>query len=108
MFQPWSCCSKDALAPVDNGRYLASQIPGAKYLEYTEGAHSCFEGDVPKLCGEIEEFVTGKRESELPDLERVLATVLFTDIVDSTNRAVRWATIHGIACSTSTIGWRAG
>ena len=101
-------CSKDALTPVDNGRYLASQIPGAKYLEYTEGAHSCFEGDVPKLCGEIEEFVTGKRESELPDLERVLATVLSP--ISSIRRTVpsRWATIHGIACSTSTIGWRAG
>ena len=82
-------CSRDALAPVENGRYLASQIPGAKYLEYTDGAHGFLEGDVPKLCGEIEEFVTGKRESELPDLERVLATVLFTDIVDLTNRAVQ-------------------
>ena len=82
-------CSKDPLVPVENGRYLASQIPGAKYLEYADGAHSFLEGDGPKLCGEIEEFVTGKRESELPDLERVLATVLFTDIVDSTNLAVR-------------------
>jgi len=82
-------CLKDRLVPVENGRYLASQIPGAKYVEYTDGAHGFLEGDVPKLCGEIEEFVTGKRESELPDLERVLATVLFTDIVDSTNRAVQ-------------------
>jgi class 3 adenylate cyclase/dienelactone hydrolase len=82
-------CSKDRLAPVENGRYLASKIPGAKYLEYEDGAHAFLEGDVPKLCGEIEEFVTGKRGSELPDLERVLATVLFTDIVDSTNLAVQ-------------------
>jgi hypothetical protein len=76
------------LVPVENGRYLAAQIPEAMYLEYADGAHSFLEGDGPKLCGEIEEFVTGKRESELPDLERVLATVLFTDIVDSTNLAV--------------------
>jgi class 3 adenylate cyclase/pimeloyl-ACP methyl ester carboxylesterase len=82
-------CSKDALVPVENGRYLASQIPGAKYVEYMDGAHGFLEGDVPKLCGEIEEFVTGKRKSDLLDLERVLATVLFTDIVDSTNRAVQ-------------------
>jgi class 3 adenylate cyclase len=82
-------CAKDPLVPVENGRYLASLIPGAKYLEYAEGAHGFLEGDVPKLCGEIEEFVTGKRESQQPDLERVLATVLFTDIVDSTNRAVQ-------------------
>src|SRR6266567_9336142 len=82
-------CSEDALVPVENGRYLASQIPGAKYIEYTDGAHAFFEGDVPKLCGEIEEFVTGKRESQQHNFERVLATVLFTDIVDSTNRAVQ-------------------
>ena len=44
---------------------------------------------MPKLCGEIEEFVTGKRESQQHNFERVLATVLFTDIVDSTNRAVQ-------------------
>jgi class 3 adenylate cyclase/pimeloyl-ACP methyl ester carboxylesterase len=80
-------CSRDPLVPVENGRYLASQIPGAKYIEYAEGAHAFFEGDVQGLCGEIEEFITGKRESTLPDLERVLATVLFTDIVDSTHRA---------------------
>ncbi|HKU05232.1 MAG TPA: adenylate/guanylate cyclase domain-containing protein [Bradyrhizobium sp.] len=82
-------CSRDPLVPVENGRYLASQIPGAKYIEYADGAHGFFECDQPRLCGEIEEFVTGKRESEQPDLERVLATVLFTDIVDSTNLAVR-------------------
>jgi class 3 adenylate cyclase/pimeloyl-ACP methyl ester carboxylesterase len=82
-------CLKDRLVPVENGRYLASQIPGAKYVEYTDGTHAFFECDVPKLCGEIEEFVTGKRENQQPDFERVLATVLFTDIVDSTNRAVQ-------------------
>ena len=80
---------KDRLVPVENGRYLASQIPGAKYIEYPDGAHGFFECDVPKLCGEIEEFVTGKRESQQHNFERVLATVLFTDIVNSTNRAVQ-------------------
>jgi class 3 adenylate cyclase/pimeloyl-ACP methyl ester carboxylesterase len=83
---------KDALVPVENGRYLASQIPGAKYIEYPEGEHG-FQfggaGDVQRLCGDIEEFITGNRESALPDLERVLATVLFTDIVDSTQRATQ-------------------
>jgi len=80
----------DALIPVENGRYLASQIPGAKYIEYPEGDHGGFLGDGEfrrRLCGDIEEFITGNRESALPDLERVLATVLFTDIVDSTHRA---------------------
>lgn len=82
----------DALVPVANGRYLASQIPHAKYIEYPEGDHG-FQfggaGDVQRLCGDIEEFITGGRESALPDLERVLATVLFTDIVDSTQRAAQ-------------------
>lgn len=80
---------KDRLVPVSNGRYLASQIPGAKYVEYPDGAHGFFECDVPKLCGEVEEFITGKRESQQHNFERVLATVLFTDIVDSTNRAAQ-------------------
>jgi class 3 adenylate cyclase/pimeloyl-ACP methyl ester carboxylesterase len=81
---------KDALISVENGRYLASQIPGAKYIEYPEGDHVGFltDSDVQGgLCGDIEEFITGNRGSVLPDLERVLATVLFTDIVDSTQRA---------------------
>ena len=84
--------SKDALVPVENGRYLASQIPGAKYVEYPEGDHISFmtDSDVQsRFCGDIEEFITGHRESALPDLERVLATVLFTDIVDSTHRAAK-------------------
>jgi class 3 adenylate cyclase len=83
----------DALVPVANGRYLASQIPRAKYIEYPEGDHGFLTGiaggpgDIQRLCGDIEEFITGSRESAWPDLERVLATVLFTDIVDSTRRA---------------------
>ena len=83
---------KDVLVPVDNGRYLASHIPGAKYIEYLEGDHVGFltDSDVQEgLCGDIEEFITGNRESALPDLERVLATVLFTDIIDSTHRATQ-------------------
>jgi len=85
----------DALIPVENGRYLASRIPNAKYIEYPEGDHGFLTGiaggpgDVQTLCGDIEEFITGNRESALPDLERVLATVLFTDIVNSTHRATQ-------------------
>ena len=72
----------DALIPPENGRYLASQIPGARYIEYPEGSdHLMFGGDVRALCGDIEEFVTGSRGSVRPDFDRVLATVLFTDIV---------------------------
>ena len=69
---------------------MASQIPGAKFIEYADCSdHFIFAGDWPSLCGDIEEFVTGHRDSASPDLERVLATVLFTDIIDSTQRAAQ-------------------
>jgi pimeloyl-ACP methyl ester carboxylesterase len=77
----------DTLVPVEYGRSLAAQIPGAKYIEYPDGGHAFWTGDVETLLGDIEEFVTGHRESTSTDLERVLATVLFTDIVDSTRSA---------------------
>jgi pimeloyl-ACP methyl ester carboxylesterase len=77
----------DTLVPVEYGRSLAAQIPGAKYIEYPDGGHAFWTGDVETLLGDIEEFVTGHRESASTDLERVLATVLFTDIVDSTRSA---------------------
>jgi class 3 adenylate cyclase/pimeloyl-ACP methyl ester carboxylesterase len=73
---------------VENGRFLASHIPGAKSVEYTDCSdHAIFVGDQIRLSGDIGEFVTGHREAAPRDLDRVLATVLFTDIVDSTRRA---------------------
>jgi len=77
----------DAQVPVTLGRKLGQQIPGAKYVEYPEGDHCFWVGEVEVLYGDIEEFVTGHREALSTDLERVLATVLFTDIVDSTRSA---------------------
>jgi class 3 adenylate cyclase len=77
----------DALVPVQLGRDFAAQIAGAKYIEYPGGDHAFWSGDVESLLGDIEEFITGHRETESVDLERILATVLFTDIVDSTRRA---------------------
>jgi class 3 adenylate cyclase len=77
----------DALVPVASGRALAAQIPGAKYIEYASGNHMFWSGDVEAMLGDIEEFVTGHRESATAELERILATVLFTDIVDSTRSA---------------------
>jgi pimeloyl-ACP methyl ester carboxylesterase len=77
----------DALIPVALGRDLAAQIPGAKYIEYPSGGHMFWSDDVETMLGDIEEFVTGHRESSESELERVLATVLFTDIVDSTRSA---------------------
>jgi pimeloyl-ACP methyl ester carboxylesterase len=77
----------DALVAVERGRDLAAQIPDTKYIEYPSGDHLFWSGDAETLAGDIEEFVTGHRESSSTDLERVLATVLFTDIVDSTRSA---------------------
>lgn len=71
---------------VENGRYLAANIPGARYLEFPGGDHRpTTVGDADALLDEIEEFLTGVRHGPQPD--RVLATLLFTDIVESTERA---------------------
>ncbi len=77
----------DAMVSVKLGRELAAEIPGARYIEYPNGDHAFWTGDVDTLLGDIEEFVTGHRESSAVDVERVLTTVLFTDIVDSTRSA---------------------
>jgi pimeloyl-ACP methyl ester carboxylesterase len=77
----------DVQVPVERGRELAARIPGAKLIEYPGGDHMFSTGDVEAALGDIEEFITGHRESSSSDFERVLATVLFTDIVDSTRSA---------------------
>src|SRR6266516_1323848 len=70
---------------VDEGRWLASQIPGARFVELPGDEHLLWAGDQDRLLAEIEEFLTGTRSA--PDRDRVLSTVLFTDIVGSTERA---------------------
>ena len=77
-----------ALVPIEKGRELAALIPGAKFIEYPDGDHAMPRGDVDALIGDIKEFITGHRDSSSDGFERVLATVLFTDIVDSTRRVV--------------------
>jgi class 3 adenylate cyclase len=77
----------DLQVPVAAGRALASQIPGAKFVEYPGDDHVYWSGDVEAFLGDIEEFVTGSRDRSSVEIERVLATVLFTDIVDSTRSA---------------------
>jgi class 3 adenylate cyclase len=76
------------MVPVKRGREMAAQIPSAKYIEYPDGDHGYWTGDTTTIIGDIKEFITGQREEVLDDLERVLATVLFTDIVGSTQSAV--------------------
>jgi pimeloyl-ACP methyl ester carboxylesterase len=77
----------DARVPIEIGRELAAQIPNASFIEYPDGDHAFWSGDAEPLLGDIEEFVTGHRDSSSTELERILATVLFTDIVDSTRSA---------------------
>lgn len=77
----------DIQEPIALGRELAEPIPGAKFVEYPEGDHVFWTGDSETVAGDIEEFVTGHRDNAAVELERVLATVLFTDIVDSTRSA---------------------
>lgn len=77
--------SGDGFVRVDHGRYLASHIPGARYVELPGGDHFPFLGDSAAILDEVEEFLTGTRAAV--EADRVLATVLFTDIVRSTDRA---------------------
>jgi pimeloyl-ACP methyl ester carboxylesterase/class 3 adenylate cyclase len=75
----------DRVIPVESGRYLAEHIPDARYVEVPGDDHLPFVGNIDSIVDEIEEFLTGSRRAREPD--RVLATVLFTDIVASTERA---------------------
>jgi class 3 adenylate cyclase len=75
----------DRLFPPEAGRDLAAHIPGARFVELPGSDHLPWVGDTEALVGEVEEFLTGIRHG--PDEDRVLATVLFTDIVSSTERA---------------------
>ena len=77
----------DRQVPAALGAKLAAAIPGARFIEYPDGDHAFWTGDTAAMLGDIEEFITGQREGTAGELERVLATVLFTDIVDSTRRA---------------------
>lgn len=77
--------SYDMAAPIEGGRYLAEHIPGARFVELPGDEHYPFVGDVDRVVDEIEEFLTG--EPSRRAIDRALATVLFTDIVHSTERA---------------------
>jgi class 3 adenylate cyclase len=72
-------------AGVGHGRYLAEHIPEATYVELPGADTLYWVGDTTKMLDEIEEFLTGVRGGS--GAERILATVLFTDIVGSTERA---------------------
>ncbi len=76
----------DRLVPTRQAEFLAANIPGARYVELPGDSHLPTGGDQDLLLDEVEEFLVGSRVSEP---ERALATVLFTDIVGSTETAAR-------------------
>ena len=75
----------DQVVDVHNGRYYADHIDRSKYVELPGEDHWWWVGDANAIVEEIEEFITGQRHA--PDVDRVLKTLLFTDIVASTERA---------------------
>jgi pimeloyl-ACP methyl ester carboxylesterase len=75
----------DDTVPIAHGRYLAGLIPDARFVELPGSDHLPMAGDIETIADEIQEFLTGVRQAREPD--RVLASVLLTDIVDSTRRA---------------------
>jgi class 3 adenylate cyclase len=97
---------------VEHGRYLAEHIPRAKFVELPGADDFFWLGDADAVIDEVEEFLTGTRRR--PELERALATVLFTDIVNSTQHAaalgdLRWRQLldaHDQACATQVARYR--
>ena len=75
----------DRLIDVQHARYLAHHIPGAKLIELAGEVHTPWMGNRDELLNAVEQFLTGKTRTHEP--ERLLATVMFTDIVGSTERA---------------------
>ncbi len=89
-------CTGDQMYPMTHGRYVADHIEGARFLELEGTDHFMFAENGERVTDEIEEFVTGVRSG--PATHRRLATVLFTDIVESTRRSAelgddRWRSL---------------
>jgi class 3 adenylate cyclase len=78
--------SGDQITSTNEARYLAKHIPGAKYVELPGEDHFPWVGDIDAILKEVQEFVTGVRY--VPNMDRPLVTILFTDIVGSTQRAM--------------------
>ncbi len=78
----------DPTIPVGQGRFLAEAVREARFVELHGSDHLPAAGDTDAVVAEIEEFVTGARGESAIDIDRVLTTVMFTDIVRSTERTV--------------------
>lgn len=77
----------DRVCSVGNARFLARNIAGSKYVERPGADHFMWAEEADPFIAELREYLTGEREPQPTTVDRVLATVLFTDIVDSTARA---------------------
>ena len=105
--------AKTTLVPVQCGRYLADHIPGARYLEVEGVDHAPFLTEPDKILTEVEEFLTGSHAAPSQS-HRALRTVLFTDIVASTQHAAangdeRWrAVLHRFGEITTDLTQRFG
>jgi class 3 adenylate cyclase len=96
--------TNDPIISIEGSRWTASRIPGARFVELPGSDHLPWVGETEPLLSEIQAFLTGTRDSV--EVDRVLATILFVDIVDSTTRAAAmgdtaWAAVregfYGIA-----------
>src|SRR5512132_1876454 len=88
----------DRAVDIGSSRFAAGRIPGARLVELAGGDNLPFVGDSEAVAAEIEEFLTGSVTPPMPD--RVLASILFTDIAGSTARAAevgdrRWRELLG-------------
>jgi pimeloyl-ACP methyl ester carboxylesterase len=83
----WRQGGEDPITPRGEAEYLAEHIPGARLVQLPGSDHLPWVGEPDAVLGEVEEFLTGVRTAPEPD--RVLATILFTDIVGSTALAAR-------------------
>jgi pimeloyl-ACP methyl ester carboxylesterase len=87
----------DPVIPIEGSRWTASQIPGARFVELAGADHLPWVGDSESVVSEVQTFLTGARETV--EADRVLATIVFVDIVDSTTRAAAmgdtaWAVVR--------------
>jgi class 3 adenylate cyclase len=103
--------SEDGDSRCEEGRYIAERIPGARFIELLGNVHVPWVNS-DEILDEVEEFLTGVRRGGVPD--RVLATVLFTDLVGSTERAADlgdrpWRELldaHNAAVRREIVRWR--
>jgi class 3 adenylate cyclase len=83
----WRAVGEDLMTPADEAAVIGARVAGSRVMELPGGDHLPWVGDADSVLGEVEEFLTGVRRG--PESNRVLATILFTDIIESTQTAAR-------------------